>query len=261
MQYAQKLLSTRGGTIAVSAFAALLAAVIFLVYLRSYQSSVDEAAQPMTVLVAKSLIEKGTPGAVLGSEGLYERTTVPRDELAEGAVADPSALKGRVAVEDIYPGEQLTTAAFTASAAESIGHKLTEDQRAIAVPVDAAHGLVGDVHAGDLVDVVGSYLLDRNGVRVAVVRTILQDVLVLDAPEEAPKAGVGPANATSRITLRMTDEEAAEVAFTADNGKVWVTLRPQTGAKQYKPDNVTIETILFGTKPLIVRTGSGGGRP
>jgi Flp pilus assembly protein CpaB len=196
---------------------------------------------------------------VLGEAGLYEQTTVPRDELAEGAIADPTALKGRVAVEAIYPGEQLTTAVFSASPTDSIGHKLTENQRAIAVPVDSAHGLVGNIQAGDHVDVVGSYLVDRNGVRVAVVRTILQDVLVLDAPEEAAGAAVGPANSTSRVTLRMTDEQAADVAFTADNGKVWVTLRPTAGAQQYTPDNVTIETILLGTKPLIVR--SGGGRP
>jgi Flp pilus assembly protein CpaB len=257
VQHVQKLLSTRGGTIAVSAFAALVAALIFIVYLHRYQSSVDASTQPMTVLIAKSLIEKGTPGAVLGSEDLYERTTVPRDELHEGAVADPTALKGRVAIEDVYPGEQLTTGAFTASAAERVGHKLTKDQRAISVPVDSAHGLVGHVQAGDYVDVTGSYLVDRNGERVAVVKTILQDVLVLDAPAEAARAGVGPATATSRITLRMTDEQAADVAFTADNGKLWISLRPKAGEVQSKPDLVTIETILLGTKPLIIR-GAGG---
>jgi Flp pilus assembly protein CpaB len=254
VQHVQKLLSTRGGTIAVSAFAALLAAVIFLVYLRRYQSSVDESGQPMTVFVAKSLIEKGTPGTVLASEDLYERTTVPREDLNEGAIADPNVLTGRVAVEDILPGDQLTTADFTAAANEKLTHNLTEFQRGIAVPLDAAHGLIGHVQTGDHVDVlVGFNVEDRDTQRGGPV--------LLDAPDET--AAGGPVGAggtkTSNVVLRLTDEQAAQLAFSSDNGKVWIIVRPKGGAESHLPSMVTVERLLTGVKPLpLSANGSKG---
>jgi Flp pilus assembly protein CpaB len=263
VQHVQKLLSTRGGTIAVSAFAALLAAVIFLVYLRRYQSSVDESGQPMTVFVAKNLIEKGTPGTVLASEDLYERTTVPREDLHEGAIADPNVLKGRVAVEDILPGDQLTTADFTAAASEKLTHNLTEYQRGIAVPLDAAHGLIGHVQTGDHVDVlVGFNVEDRDTQRGGpVLRVLMQDIVVLDAPQDA--AAGGPVGAggtkTSNVVLRMTDEQAAQLAFSSDNGKVWIVVRPKAGAESHLPSMVTVERLLTGVKPLpLSANGSRG---
>ena len=89
MQLAHRMLSTRGGTIAISAVAGLVAAAIILVYLNRYRESVGTATQPMTVLVAKDLIEKGTPGNMVGSDGLFQAVTTPRSEVKEGAITDP----------------------------------------------------------------------------------------------------------------------------------------------------------------------------
>ncbi len=262
MQHVQKLLSTRGGTIAVSAFAALLAAVIFLVYLRRYQSSVDESGQPMTVFVAKSLIEKGTPGTVLASEDLYERTTVPRDHLEEGAIADPDLLTGRVAVEDILPGDQLTTAHFTKASSEALSHKLTDHQRGIAVPLDSSHGLIGHVQTGDHVDVLAGFNLENGaGQMDAILRVLMQDIVVLDAPDAAAVGGpVGAGGAkTSDVVLRLTDEQAAQLAFSSDYGKVWIVVRPKAGAESNLPSLVTIGRLLTGVRPLPVSANGSKG--
>ena len=62
MQLAQKLLSTRGGTVALGGVAALMAGFVLLLYLNQYRSSVNANSEPVTVLVAKTLIEKGMPG-------------------------------------------------------------------------------------------------------------------------------------------------------------------------------------------------------
>ena len=53
MQFAHRLLSTRGGTVAVAVVGALLAAAVFVAYLHRYRSTVNESSAPMTVLVAK----------------------------------------------------------------------------------------------------------------------------------------------------------------------------------------------------------------
>ena len=76
-----KLFATRRGTIMLGIVAAILAAIALLVYLNHYRSSVNNGVQPISVLVAKSLIQKGTPGDVIGSTKLFQVTSIPRDQL------------------------------------------------------------------------------------------------------------------------------------------------------------------------------------
>lgn len=260
MQFAQRLFSTRGGTVAVSAFAAVLAAVILLLYLQQYRSSVSEASAPMTVLVAKNLIEKGTPGTVIGTEEHFQVATTPRDELKEGAIADPATLRGLVAIDDIYPGQQLTTADFTTGGADSVATRVIEYERGMAVPLDESHGMLGKVYAGDHVDVLGAFVVDGpDGKQHPVVRMLVQDVLVMDVPAEAKATGLGSGGGTQAksVVLRVTDEEAAFIAFASEYGKVWVVVRPKSGAQQHVPSQVTLAQILAGVKPIPVKRSEG----
>jgi len=265
MQLAQRLLSTRGGTFAISAAAALLAAAVFIAYLHRYRDSVNSSNQPMTILVSKGLIEKGTPGNVVGSEGLYQVTSTPKDEVLDGAITDPDLLRGRLATEDIYPGQQLTVSQFTATGADAIGNRLTADQRAISVPIDGAHGLVGKVQTGDRVDVFAGFNVKRlnpdgtpdpEATERPVLKLIMEDITVIDAPELA--AGGFARTEKSELTLRVSDKQAAELAFASDNGKVWIVLRPKANAKATAPDIVTLETVLFGAPPVSIVKSLGG---
>jgi len=259
MQFAQRLLSTRGGTIAVAGLAAILAAVIFLFYLNRYRDSINESAQPLTVLVASSSIPKGTPGDAVGSQALFQTTSAPKSEVKEGAFTDPAALTGRVAVADIYPGQQLTATDFTATPTDAIANKLAGDERAISVPLDEAHGMIGEVHAGDKVDLLAGFNVTRdNGPAVPVLKTIIQNIPVLAVPEDTKGGfGGGGGNNTASVTLQMNAEQAAELAFSSDNGKVWIVLRPPAGAPEQKLDLVTLESLLFGVKPIRVLKGAG----
>ena len=47
---------------------------------------------------------------------MYQVTTVQKDQLKLNAITDPSAINGRVAVDDIFPGQQLTQTDFTTEA-------------------------------------------------------------------------------------------------------------------------------------------------
>ena len=236
----------------MSGVAALLAAAIFVAYLKQYRNSLNEAAQPTTVLVAKNLIEKGTSGSVVGSRELFQTTELPKSELKDGAIIDAAALRGRVAVDDIYPGQQLTAADFTATPTDAVQTKISENERAISIPLDSAHGLIGHVASGDRVDVLAGFNVERAGSTRPVLKTIMQDILVLEAPAETD-AGLGAGGVkTGNLVLRLTDKQAADLAFTSDNGKVWVVLRPKTGASQYRPSLVTLETVLFGVPPVRV---------
>jgi pilus assembly protein CpaB len=253
MELVNRLLSTRGGTITAGGVTALLGAVLVLLYLSNYRNSVNDSGEPITVLVAKSLIEKGTPGNLVGVKGLFQTSEVPKNQLADGAVTDPQTLRNRLATTDIYPGHQITTGDFAASASGALGTQLTDNQRAISVPVDAAHGMMGNIRSGDRVDILAGFNVTSGAGAAAsrpVMKVLTQNILVLDAPNRLG-TGVG-ASSTVNVVLRTDYQEAIEIAWAADNGKLWLVLRPRTGARIMRPGVSTAENLLLGVKPVNV---------
>jgi pilus assembly protein CpaB len=264
MELVQKLLSTRRGTIVLGGVAAGLSALVLTAYLNQYRNSVSADSEPITVLVAKRLIEEGMPGDVVGIKRLFEREVVPQDQLKEGAITDPGTLRGRIAVTDIYPGQPLTTADF-AMAGGSIGTRLAGKDRAIAVPVDPAHGVAGRVEAGDRVDVLAGFTVHSGGAGAPsrpVIKVLMQNALVLEAPRGGG-SGVG-ASGTTNVILRTDRDKAAQIAWAVDNGKVWLVLRPRAGSLPGRPGLVTDQGLLLGAKPTVTYRNvkkqlSGGG--
>ena len=237
-----RLLSTRGGTIAVGAFAALLALLVLLLYLSHYRDSIKSTSAPVPVLVAKHLIPQGTAGDVLGVGGGFEATEVARNTVKEGAITDPAVLKGRVAVTDIYPGQQLTETDFTPTATATLGSRLKGKQRAITIPVDATHGQLGSIVGGDRVDVIANL----SGVEKA----ILQDVYVIGVAGGGTASGLngGSSGSSSSLILRTTPTGASRLAFAADNGTIWVVLRPPTNGGTISPKSTSLQSVLSGNR-------------
>ncbi len=229
-----KLLTTRRGTIFLGIGAAVLAAIVLLVYLNQYRNSVDTNAQPMSVLVAKSLIQKGTPGNVVGSTALYQVSSIPRSQVKTGAFVDPKTLTGKVAATDIYPDQQLTASDFTVGAANALTQNLARDQRAVVVPLDSPAEVGGQIFAGDHVDVwVAFSAQGANGVSRPIVREVLQDMNVMTAA-----AGGG------NVTLRATPKQAGELIYASQNAKIWLVLRPAVGSTNSKPPVISVNDLL-----------------
>jgi len=270
MQITRKILSTREGTLAFAAVAALLAIAVLLVFMRGYKRSLDQGAEPVTVLVAKSQLPKGSSGDLIAAKGLFQATGLKREQVKQGAITDPASLRGLVAAQAIVPGQQLTTADF-AKPSDPVLSKLGEDQRAITVPLDVAHGMIGQVQAGDHVDVFAGFSVQPDGSARArpVLRVLFQNVEVLKAPPAGDKdaKGVNQQNQVQNVVLRVNDKQAVELAFASDNGKVWIALRPQAGAKQAKLSLTNLDRLLLGLDPIpLDRVGpgsralAGGGR-
>src|SRR5262249_39724720 len=113
-------MSSRGWAIALGIGAVVLAAILLVVYLDRYRARVSGKTVPTPVLVAKQLIPQGTPGSVVASNGMYQASTLPADQVEVGAVASPSYLAGRAAATDIFPGQQITSTDFAASDTTSV---------------------------------------------------------------------------------------------------------------------------------------------
>jgi Flp pilus assembly protein CpaB len=232
-------------------FAALLAGAILLFYVAQYRDSVKKEQQPVAVLVAQQLIPKGTSGSVIATQNLYTISKLPADRVSNGAITDPDSLKGKVAAQDLYPGKQLTESDF-GSSSSSLAAGLTQYDRAISVPLDSAHGIIGYVQAGDHVDVMAGFNVQTGtGKTVPVLKTIMQNILVLDAPASGKSGGVG-GSSSQNVVLQMSDEEAANLAFASDNGRIWLILRSGAGSEAHKPLLVTLDTEMFGVPAVAI---------
>jgi Flp pilus assembly protein CpaB len=233
----RRFAGTRRGALVVAVAAAALAAIVLAAYLKDYKSSVRSGTTPTRVLVANGLIQKGTSGDVVATEALFRPTTIAEDEAKAAALPDAAALAGKVAARDIYPGEQLVASDFSAKA-DPIRGRLQGADRAIGVSLDKAAGLIGTVHPGDEVDVMGIIDQQSGGTSTGVLRTIVQGALVLKVPSSSGK-GVGGTQQAEPIVLRVDDEAAAEIAFAADSGHLWFSLRPPAGAKSSASPSVS----------------------
>lgn len=208
-----QLLATRRGAMTVAAIAAILAGVLLYLFVQHYKSNgTPSAAVPANVFVfeATKYIPAGTPAETLASEGLLRKLQVPSKQAVAGAIPDPSVITGEVSATSIAPGQQITAADFT-HANVTIGAYLTGTQRAIAVPLDAPHGLTAYLTAGNTVDM----MVDNGGTT----SVLAQNLSVL-------------ANSGGDVVLRVTDKQALQISAAADSTKVWLVLRPPTGAQE-----------------------------
>jgi Flp pilus assembly protein CpaB len=241
MEWVENALSTRRGTLLIGGGAALLAAILLLVYLKNYRSNVASSNSTASVLVARHLIQKGSPGNIVATDQQYQVTGIHQKELQAGAITDPSELRGLVATHDIYPGQQLTLADFVTVSPGALQTNLAGDQRAISVPIDAAHGLSGQISPDDHVDVYVGLNQSGAGGSHPVIKLMMENALVLRTASSGAPAG--------SVVLRGDGKQTAALAFASDNGKIWLVLRPASGAR---PERVGLmnTSVLLGMRPV-----------
>ena len=242
----RKLLATRRGTILVATVCALIAAGAIIFAMQRYRNNVVAENNPATVFVANGLIQKGTPGDTIAAQQLFKPTSVAGKQVAAGAIADATQLHGKVATADIYPGQQLTASDFTGTS--GLTAQLTPNQRAMTIAIDTSRGMVGQVQVGDHVDVYAD-LESGSGHGQPFVRLVLTNVPVLKAGSTASGAGLSSTNnqqnQLTNVTLKVNDNQAGGLAFAADNGKVWLVLRP-ANATTTPASAVSVQSLLTG---------------
>jgi Flp pilus assembly protein CpaB len=224
--------SSRGWAIALGLGAIVLATILLIVYLDRYRARVGGASAPTPVLVAKQTIPAGTPGNIVTTNLMYKDTTLPKKEVEEGAIADPQFLVGRAASAEILPGQQLTALDFAASTTTTVDSQITGSERALSVSVDAVHGSLSQLKAGDDIDIyIG---VTRPGTdEEPQIELFRPNVKVLAVP--TPEGG--------NLVLSVDTKDAAKFAFAVDNTRMWFVLRPAAGAKATVPTTANFDNL------------------
>jgi Flp pilus assembly protein CpaB len=229
----ERLFATRKGAVAVGLAAAAVALVLLLVYVKQYRHNVSVTTQTAQVLVARNLIQKGTPGNVVGVKHLYELRTVPKDTVRLGALIDPASLRTGVALNDIYPGQQLVSTDFGIPS-NVLDTQIGGSQRAISIPIDTSRTLNGQIEAGDHIDIYYSGTGEKNACGTSAnVALMMQNVPVISL-----------AAGNAEITLQVNPTEAARLAYATDSGKMWFTLRAKVGVPAQAPVAICSTNLL-----------------
>lgn len=239
-------ISSKSGSLALAVVAAIVAGVLVLAAVHAARKDAATGGVA-TVVVAKQLIPKGSSGEAIAADKSFRLAEIKGNAVVAGALTDISQARDKVATQDIYPGQQLASGDFAAGGG-ALATKLANNERAVSIPIDQAHGMVGDVKTGDRVDVlVGFNEQSNSGQTRPVMRAVASNVEVI----KAPSGGSSGTNASQGVaTLAVRDRTATELAFAADNGKVWIVLRGGGSKDRASADVVTMRDVLFGVKPV-----------
>ena len=229
-------LATRRGTIALAAGIGLIAAVVLVVFFQQYRTALI-GSDRVQVLVARTVIPRGTSGQLILDEKAYRMATVRRSELKGDGIVDPNRMVHLITLRELYPGHQLDERDFQ-HAAGTAPSRLARYQRAITVPVDAARGMTSEVRYGDRVDVIraaggpSAAAVGASGAQAARLgRVLSREALVLRVEPEVKGGGLGGSGTRQTVTLRVDDGETAAIAAAASEKRLWLVLRPPLGAR------------------------------
>src|SRR3954451_13440696 len=140
---------------------ALLAVLLTTFYVTNYKRHVQSGEKQVTVLVASKDIPVDTQGGDLLSGTWLQKVTVARRQVVPGAITSPQQVRGLIATEPIFAGEQVTKRRFGTPSERGVRAQLKGTQRVISVPGDQYQLLAGTLRSGDHIDVVASWELDE----------------------------------------------------------------------------------------------------
>src|SRR5215210_840472 len=232
-----------GIAVAVAAFAAMLTAF----YVSNYKRNVQQDQKNVPVLVATKRIEAGTTGREAISKHQATVQELPRLSVVSGSFASLEQIRPLVAVDDIYPGEQVTARRFSPLEERGVRAKLDGNLRAIEVPGERQQLLAGTLREGDRVDVLANFKLDSasGSTNFSFTRLVLRDILVVRGTASTGGSAVSSDSDTVSLQLALTDTQSQKLFFSMENAsKWWLTLRPVNNAADSPESVETLWTTL-----------------
>lgn len=204
-------------------------AAIFLIMSTSNSGKKEKKAEPKvkkeTIITTDVVVPMKTvlKGEMLNPDDL-KVVKWPQSFLPENATFDSTAgLVGRVALQDMYPGEPIYEQKLAAVDTAGLPALIPGGLRAVSIKVSEIKGVAGFVKPGDKVDVLGTFNITKQigdqKVTVKKTVTVLQDVLVLASAQsminerkvqmETPE---GILNGKAKTEEEVAEEEAAAEA-------------------------------------------------
>jgi pilus assembly protein CpaB len=210
---------------------AVLVAAVGTALVFAYVQKADDRAiagqNPVTVLIAKSAIAPGTRVIDAANAGSFQTKELPESAVAPGALSSVDPVKNQVALTTIFPGQQLLTGMFGATAAADSSIAIPPGQIAVSFSFGDPQRVAGFVQPGSNVAVFLTSSLQGN---TSSTRILLPRVTVIAV---GPTTITPPANAAqanpetlprAMLTLALTQAQAEKLIFAQGNGTLYLGL-------------------------------------
>jgi pilus assembly protein CpaB len=204
---------------------AALGTLLVFLYAHNADTAAKEGQSLVKVLVAKAKIETSTSGTTASNNGAFEQQEIPTANVVPGALADATPLANLVALAPIFPGQQIITQQWGASA-PSAGLSLPPGLVAMSVQLGDPQRVAGFVQPGSTVTIFVSGATPTaapTGATAAQgtnVRTLLTGVKVVAVgPTTSLSQSTGSATGnteaipTAILTLAVTQDEAKKLVY------------------------------------------------
>jgi pilus assembly protein CpaB len=230
--------------VAALVIAGLGTTMVFL-YVHGLDNQAIHKQDPVSVLVAKKTIDPGTTYKDASDQASFEKKTVSRDALADGALGSTAPLVGKVTTTTIYPGQQIIPQMF-GNSGEVSTLSVPDDMLAISVQLDDPAQLAGFVDAGTNIAIF--LTTEAKGGQT---RLLLPKVLVLAignktaTPQDSTTTGTEAASVpTTILTIAVDQHDYQAVSFGTTHGRLNLGLlgRGFTPSLTFRP---TTESNLF----------------
>ena len=189
--------------------------------------------------------------------------TMPADEAPVGCFGSPITVAGKLLAVPVVEGQALTAACF--AAASSLASILPDGMRAVPLALDVSR--VGQLHPGNVVDVLASFTLrpgagGRRGDAISM--TLLQriEVLAIDdrtvvseaEGQEDAKSPRGRGSGNERlVTLRVDTDQAKVLQLALKYGSVSLALRSPTDADPVETDTTLLSELSAEYSDLLTQ--------
>ncbi|HEY0890488.1 MAG TPA: Flp pilus assembly protein CpaB [Nocardioides sp.] len=237
--------------IIAAALVAALGTVLVFLYVRGADSRAQSQFETTEVLVATAQINAGETIEAASAAGKFALQPVTNNVLLPDHQVDTSALAGQVALQPIYPGEQIIATKFGATAAPTSALQIPEDKIAISVNLTDPARVAGFVNPGSEVSIFLNGSDPKDG--QAFTRLLLSKITVIGVGSTTPVSTTTTdttgAQTTEQLprtllTLAVTQDEAQKILFSQGNGELVLGLL--NAGSVVTPGAPTTYANLFG---------------
>jgi pilus assembly protein CpaB len=211
--------------------AAVLVAALGTALVFAYVKKADDRAiadqQPVAVLVAKASVAPGTRVIDAANAGAFERKELPQSAVVPGALSSTDPVKDQVVLTTIFPGQQLLTGMFGATAASNASIAIPPGQIAASFSFGDPQRVAGFVQPGSNVVIFLTSALNGG---VSSTRVLMPKVTVIAVgpttitPPADPAQANPEAQPRAMLTLALTQAQAEKIIFAQGNGTMYLGL-------------------------------------
>jgi Flp pilus assembly protein CpaB len=235
---------SRGLVVAIAVVLAVAAAAAVILYTQGIKEEVGGGA---TVIVAQQDIAANTQLGPLVAQGVFTEIQIAEDALVAGALTTTEGLETATTTQQIFANEQIPVSRLSTSDVPLNRIGISDGHIAVSVEIDAPQGGLGNVVAGDNVQVFATYqsvqvikgtqqkYINAPAAATAVAPmalppltlTLIPTVKVLKIQNPPVDVETGRSDSSRiQVTLDLLPEDAQNLVFAQENARIWLGLLP-----------------------------------